>query len=285
MVIAPIYKDTYYTASTSVLQYTILTGGKTIFSGRAYRMPSEDTLRININKVCKDYLTQDLETVLGGSSSQTNSKACLDFVLKNSGGTTLETFRFLYCWDYDYTWTGQSATLSESINGHYASGQLRLSTTVSTGNTSNTNTVTTVSNNSSLYTKVVCADYVLHFVGARGGWMSFAFEGRCTKSDGVKQYLYDKAFNNNTKEFEKTNYLNEITTTYKLNTGVLTEAQSLKFAKNVGSSTKAYLQILSEGRIVPVLITDTNVQYKTDNQNEIITYEVNVKESQSKIKN
>ena len=280
MIYAPIWKDTYYTASTAVLQYTITCDNATIFSGRAYRMPSEDNIRININKVCKDYLKQNLETILGGSSSQTNDNACRDFVLKNSGGTTLETYRFLYDWDYDHNWNGGSATLSEKINGHYASGQLKLSTSVNTGGT-----VTTVSNNSSLYNKAVCGDYILHFVGARGGWMSFCFEGRCTKTDGVKQYTYDKTFNNTTREFEKANYLNEITTTYKLNTGVLTEEESALFAKHLGSSTKAYLQILSEGKIIPVLITDTSIQYKQDTAGEIITYEVNVRESQSKIKN
>ena len=280
MVTAPIYKDTYYTASTSVLQYTIYCGDNIVFSGRAYRMPSQDNIKININKVCKDYLHQDLDSILGGSSSQTNDYACRTFTLKNSGGTTLETYKFLLDWDYDHTWSGQSATLSEKINGHYASGQYKLSTSVSTGGT-----VTTTRTNSSLYTKEVCADFVLHFVGARGGWMSFCFEGRCTKYDGVKQYLYDKAFNNNTKEFEKTNYLNEITTTYKLNTGVLTENESMAFAKNLCSTTKAYLQIISEGKVIPVLVTDTNIQYKQDLGNDVITYEVNVKESQSKIKN
>ena len=114
--------------------------------------------------------------------------------------------------------------------------------------------------------------------------MSFAFEGRCVKTDGVKQYLYDKAFNNTTKDFEKVDYLNEITTTYKLNTGTLTEEEASRFAKNVGSTTKAYLQIISEGKIIPVLVTDTSVQYKQDGMSDVITYEVNIKESQSKIK-
>lgn len=280
MVKTPIYRDTYYTTNSSTLSYTIECNGATIFSGRAYRMPSGDNIKININKICKDYLSQDIDSIIGGSSSQTNANACLDFTLKNSGGTTLETYRFLYDWDYDHSWTGQSATLSEKINGHYASGQWKLSTSVSTAGT-----VTTTRTNTSLYTKEVCADYILHFVGARGGWMSFAFEGRCVKTDGVKQYLYDKSFDNTTKEFESVNYLNEITTTYKLNTGILSEEESQSFAKNLGSTTKAYLQILSEGKIIPVLVTDTSIQYKQEGMSEVITYEVNVKESQSKIKN
>ena len=278
-VTAPIWKDTYYTTTASTFQYTITCNDGTIFSGKAYRMPNQDSISININKICRDYLSQDIDSILGGSSSQTNANACKDFTLKNGSGTSVRTYRFLFDYDYDHSWTGQSATLSESINGHYASGQLRLSTSVNTGGT-----VTTTRNNTTLYNTEVCADYVLHFVGARGGWMSFAFEGRCVKTDGVKQYLYDKAFNNTTKDFEKVDYLNEITTTYKLNTGTLTEEEASRFAKNVGSTTKAYLQIISEGKIIPVLVTDTSVQYKQDGMSDVITYEVNIKESQSKIK-
>lgn len=279
MVKAPIYKDTYYTASTATLQYTISCGGNTIFSGKAYRMPNEGVLKVNINKICQDYLSQDIDSILAGSTSQTNHNACLDFTLKNGGGTTLETYRFLYDWDYGHSWTGQSATLSEQINGHYASGQLKLSSSVDTGGT-----VTTVSNNTSLYNKEVCADHILHFVGARGGWMSFCFEGRCVKTDSITQHFFNRAFDNNTKEFEQGKYISEISTSYKLNTGILSQEEAARFAKNLVSSNKAYLQILSEGKIIPIVITDTQVQYKQDGQEDVITYEVNVKESQTKIK-
>ena len=279
MVKAPIYKDTYYTASTATLQYTISCGGNTIFSGKAYRMPNEGVLKVNINKICQDYLSQDIDSILTGSTSQTNHNACLDFTLKNGGGTTLETYRFLYDWDYGHSWTGQSATLSERINGHYASGQLKLSSSVDTGGT-----VTTVSNNTSLYNKEVCADHILHFVGARGGWMSFCFEGRCVKTDSITQHFFNRAFDNNTKEFEQGKYISEISTSYKLNTGILSQEEAALFAKNLVSSNKAYLQILSEGKIIPIVITDTQVQYKQDGQEDVITYEVNVKESQTKIK-
>lgn len=276
---APIWKDTYYTASTSVLQYSIHLNGKTIFSGKAYRMPNEDTLKLNINKICQDYLSQDIDNILTGSTSQSNDNACLDFDLKNSAGTTLNTYRFLYDWDYDHNWTGASATLTEVVNGHYTSGQLKLRTTVSTGNT-----VSTTGNNTTLYTKQECGDYVLHYVGARGGWASFLFEGKCTKSDGITTHYFNRAFDNNTKQFEQGKYINEISTTYKLNTGILSEEEAAIFAKNVVSSPKAYLQIMSEGKIIPVVITSNSAEYKVEDGQNIITYELNVKESQTKLK-
>lgn len=278
---APIYKDTYYSASTAVMPYTIEVENRTIYAGKAYRMPNETALRININKICQDYLSQELDTNwgTGSSTSQTNHNACLDFTLKNASGTTLETYRFLYDWDYGHSWTGQSATLSEAINGHYVSGQWRLSTSVTTGGT-----VSTKRNDNNLYTKEVCGDYVLHFVGARGGWMSFCFEGRCTKTDNITQHFFNRAFDNNTTEFEQGKYISEITTSYKLHTGILSEEEAASFAKNLISSNKAYLQIVSQGKIIPVVITDTQAEYKQEGQEDVITYEVNIKESQTKIK-
>lgn len=284
MVYAPIWKDTYYTAATSTLVYSITLNGQTIFNGKAYRLPNENVLKLNINKICQDYLGQDVDSLFGSSSSQTNHTACLDFVLKNSSNTTLETYRFLYCWDYDYNWNNNAVTLSESINGHYTSGQWKLATSVSTGNSSNINVVTTSRNNSTLYTKEVCADYILHFVGARGGWMSFAFEGKCVKTDAITHHYFNKAFNNTTREFEQGKYISEITPSYKLTTSFLTEAESLKFAKNVISTPKAYLQILSEGKIIPVIITNNSAEYKIEDGQNLISYEVTAKESQTKLK-
>lgn len=280
MVKAPIWKDTYYTASTSTLVYSIALGGQTIFTGKAYRMPNENVLKLNINKICQDYLSQDIDDLFGSSTSQTNHNACLDFVLKNSTGGTIETYRFLYDWDYDHNWTGASATLTEVVNGHYAAGQWRLNTSV----TSNTNTVTTTRANNSLYTEEVCGDYILHYVGARGGWASFCFEGKCVKTDAITPHYFNKAFDNTTVEFEQGKYLSEISTTYKLNTGVLTEEQASRFAKNVISTPKAYLQILSEGKIIPVVITNNSAEFKLDDGQNLITYELNVKESQTKLK-
>ena len=280
---APIWKDTYYTTTSNTLSYTIEAEGVTIFSGKAYKMPNAANIKININKICQDYLYQDIDTLLtnSGSTQQTNPNASIIFQLKDSDGTTLENYLFLYCWDYDYNWSGNSASirLSEPINGHYANGQMKLRSNIS-GN----GTVTTHRADSTIYTKEVCADYVLHFVTAKGGWLSFPFEGRCSKSDDISSYYFNRAYDNTTKEFEQGKYISEIVTTYKLNTGILTEEEAARFAKNVISTPKAYLQIISEGKIFPVVVTDNKADYKQYGEEDVITYELTVRESQSKIK-
>ena len=276
MVYAPIYKDTYYTTTASSLNYRIYLGEDVIFSGKAYRMPNGGQINININKVCQNYLMQDIDSLLtGSSSSQRNYDAVGDFVLKNATGGTLETYRFLYDWDYGHSWTGQSVTLSEPINGEFISGQMKLKTTVATS----TNNVNTYRSTGS-YDKEVCGPATLYYTNRRGGWDCFAFH-KMEKSDNITAHSYSKAFNNNTYEFEENRYISSVDTSYKLFTGILTDEQSELFAKHLVGSNKCYLHLFEEGRIVPVVITDTSVTYK-DSDEDVITYQITVKESQSK---
>ena len=280
MVYAPIWKDTYYTTTAASLTYKIYLSDTLIFSGKAYRMPNGNNIQININKICQNYLEQDIDSLLtGSSSSQQNPNAKGDFVLKNGSNTTLETYRFLYDWDYTHNWTGSSATLSQPINGEFISGQMKLKTSVAA--TGSSNTVTTYRSTGS-YDKEICGTYVLYYVNARGGWDAFAFHNG-EKSETITQHNYSKTFNNTTYEFEDKRYISEIDTTYKLSTGILTDAQSKSFAKNLVSSNKCYLHNLSEGWIKPVVITDNQVTYKEwDNVDDVISYQITVKESQTK---
>ena len=283
MTYAPIYKDTYYTTTAETFTYSIQTDGVTIFSGKAYRMPSQAEIRININKIAQDYLRQDLSNILTGSTSQTNSDACKEFLLKNAAGTTVEKYRFLYDWDYSHSWNNAAATLSQPINGEYDASMYKLKTTVTTGNTSNLNVVTTYKNTGN-YTKLVCADFCLYYVNARGGWDAFAFTGKCRKTDDITQYNFNRAFNNNTYEFETGRYISEIVESYELNTGILSQEQAALFAKHLIGSNNCYLNNTKEGWVKPAVITENRAVYKLDGDEDVITSSLNVKLSQSKIR-
>lgn len=284
-VYAPIYKDTYYTSTANSLGYKIYANGSSlIYSGKAFKMPNETNLKININKICQDYLSQDFDAIINGNSTMRNYLASLSFVLKNDSDTTLETYVFLYCWDYGYTWNrGSSSVLSNPVNGEYISGQLRPKTTVASSTGSSVNAVNTSANTGS-YNKVVCGDYVLYYVNARGGWDAFAFTGKCRKTDSITQHQFNRAFDNNTLEFESGRYISEITTSYDLNTGILTEAQAANFAHNLIGSNLCYLANITEGWVKPAVITDSQAVYKLDGDEDVITYALKVKESQSKIR-
>lgn len=282
MVYNPIYRDTYYTSSASSLVYQIKLDGGVIYSGRAVRMPGADNLRININKVCRNYLESDITPLFEtNGTSITNLDACRTFELTDSAGTVLQQYTFLLDYDYDDTWNGGSKVLSVPINGHFISGMLKPRTSVSTGNTVSTNATT-----GNYPTQVRCSDYVIYYLNARGGWDAFVPEGKCQKKDGLTTYTTDRAFDNTTYEFETNRYVSEIKTSYELSTGLLTDEQSERLAKHLIGSNKVYLHNVSEGWIRPVVIDDKAVTYQTyeNNGKKMSVYKINVTESQMRIR-
>lgn len=277
---APIWKDTYYTTTSTRLHYKIYQNNTLVYEGVAVKMPGELNLNININKICKDYLSQGINTLITTSAqSEQATSAYLAFDLKNENGTILDSYGFLYDWDKGHSWNGGATTLSLPVNGEYADGQMKLKTTVSSSK------IVTNYRSTGDYDKAVCADYVLYYLNARGGWDAFAYTGRCTRTDKVQQYTFNHSYNNNNSdEFEVGLYAAEITPQWELNTGLLNDAQSKIYAKHLASSNKAYLHILSEGLIIPVVITDNSITYKENTSKGVVTYKTTVKASQIELK-
>ena len=280
MVFASVWKDTFYTTTASTFAYTIVDeGGNTIFAGRAQKMPGQENIKININKVCQDYLWQELNAILAGGNVESQNGAIRQFHLKNQTGGTVEDYSFLLCYDYTFNWTGQTGvTLSQPIDERLISGMKALTTRIISGRV--------VATTASTPTAITCGDYGLYYLNRRGGWDAFAIQGTGVKTEAITQYLTDKAFDNNTLEFEANRYLAEIKTSYTLNTHYLTDAQAENLAKNLLSSNMVYLHNLKEGYIAPVIITDTSVTYQTyqTNGKKMAQYKIAVTESQSKLR-
>ena len=109
----PVVKDTYYETTLDTLDYKILLGGFTVFEGRAVKGP-EGTLRINVNKIFKDYIENkitDFREVDG--SVITHPEAFRIFELRDSSDTLLETYGVLFDWDKE--WNGEAALLSDPV--------------------------------------------------------------------------------------------------------------------------------------------------------------------------
>ena len=270
MVQGSIWKDTYYTAfNTSALTYYIkidTTTGVTIFNGKAYALPDSDNVVINVSNICADYLNNDLTSL--NDSTYTNINAVRNFYLYNSNGSLLETYVFSYDWSYEDN--------PSSLTPRYAYGQKVVETTK--GSSAYTNTVSTYSDSSDY-----CGRYALIYLEPSGKWGSYLMEGLYKVEDKFNSYTTSKSYNNNTIQFGKNKYINEVTTSYELNTGWLNDAESELFAKNVVRSIKVYLQDIQGNKIVPVVITDTSVEHKKYlNEKILISYQVNVEESHNK---
>lgn len=283
MIIAPIYKDTVFTYTGQALTYSIELAGDTIFNGRAYAAPNESTIKVNINRSCENYLNNNaIETVLATSAytQESSPEAYREFELKDDSGNTLETYGFLYNYDYDGDFEPLGMTLSDPITDAYASPMRTLFTEFNGAFVVN-------DNGSSHYTRPVCdAQYALYYLNAKGGWDAFVIEGNSIRTDSVDRHQYNKTYNNQTIEYERNTYISEIATSWKLNTGLLDDAQAHKLCWHLLASNRVYLHDLKADRIYPAVITNTQNIYNTyrNNNHQPIQYEINLTESQTKLR-
>lgn len=289
MIRRSIWEDTYYEYEGNTLSYYIKDeNDNLIFAGKAYKRPTEDTVKIKINSICRNYLDNDLRPILnafdeGVSSYGEASNAIKIFYLHDADGVVLESYEFLYDWSYDYQYRGAiSAILSKPINGRKMEGIMYAPyTIVNSGEVTNYLFM-------GKYTDVdSCnAEYAVYYLNSYGGWDAFMFEGKATKKDTITQFTTDRAFDNQTLDYEAYRYVSEINTSYTLSTGWLTDEQAENFAKNLVGSNHVYLQDLKSGKLMSAIITDSNVTYKTmrNNGGKMALYQLNIKESQNKLR-
>ena len=287
---APIWKDTYYTTTANTVNYSIRLDGETIFTGKGVKYPGADDMQLNINKICRNYLECDIAALLTTMPSSNtnlnhpNAQRTFNFY---TGSTKVNDYVFYQ--DYSYTndkpTTGSSIIVSNPINGHYVSGMLKVRTYRGTSSYYTTGSASS-STGLGYTTRVKCVPYVLYYLNSYGGWDAFAIEGTGVKKDAYTTYRTDQSYNNTTLQFETNKYVQEIKTSYELNTGLLSDEQSANLAKNLLGSIKVYLQNIDEGWIKPVIITDSNITYQTyqTNGRKLCQYKINVQESQSKIR-
>lgn len=290
MIRASIWKDTYYTSNSDVLAYYIMTDDdEVIFAGKAYRLPSDGTVKIKINSICSNYLNNDLGPLWEANKTDGTTVAQAEdalrkfYLYKADDDTLLETYEFLYDWSYDFNFTDTGGLImSKPINKRKAANMYSIQTSYSASK---------VANNLSgrLYEVVPScnAEFGMYYLNSYGGWDAFLFEGKTIKKDAIKQYNADRSFDNSSsKNYEKYRYVSEITTSYELHTGWLNDEQSANFAKNLISSNSVYLHDLKTDEIFAAVITDSNVVYQTikNNNGKMAAYTVNVEVSQNKLR-
>lgn len=131
-----------------------------------------------------------------------------------------------------------------------------------------------------------CGDIALYYLNKYGGWNSFLIEGNCKRTDALTEHTYNKSVNNTTINFENNRYAVEILPTWELHTGWLNDEESERLASDLIPTTKLYIHNLKTDEIKPAVITDTSVTYSTfrNNGHKLISYTINVAESQTKIR-
>ena len=274
---APIWRDTYHTGSADTLTYGVLVDGQEIYKGRAYIAPDEDIFKINVSKICQDYLSASLPDFRNISAATiTDANAYRSFELVDGEGTLINTYNFLYCWDYLTNFSGSNISLARPINGHYCPNMKVFSTEWYNGVVR-----TTITQGSGNY----CGSGALYYLNKSGGWDSFLIEGVSKRSDAYEKYTYNKSFDNNTIEFEEGTYINQIQVKWTLHTGYLSDEESKRLAYHLIPSNAVYFHNFEDDTIVPVVITNSSVDYKTyrNEGRKLVRYDITLNESQKKI--
>ena len=142
-------------------------------------------------------------------------------------------------------------------------------------------------NGQKLYDVNYCGDAALYYLSSRGSWEAFLIEGLVKRTDKYTQNDYYKSFDNTTIEFGRRRFLTDIKRTWELNTGWLSDWEAEAVATDIFPSTQVYLHLLDTDEMLPVVITDTQAEFKTyENQNyQLVSYKISVEASQSAARN
>lgn len=308
---APIWKD-YEVSFGNVAEadYTIWNGEALIFSGHAVRRPDAAQLTVRINDVCADYLAHTLPGI--SSRAAVNDPCCKTFTVKDGGGSTVGSVEFIADWSYDPDHV--ATLLAAPVNGRVSAAQTLVASVASSsavavvftyadGTTSSASVTSAggpvqavsvplagisdlvkVTVGGIVYDVVPgCARYALMYVNAFGGWDTLLMEGRDAKADNYDRHRMEQRYNNSVRsERGLVEYANEVTRRWTLRTGWLRDAQSARMHHLLGSA-HVWLYDIEAGDLQPVVVTETECDYKTyrGNGGKLTGYTVTVELAQS----
>ncbi|MCM1502190.1 MAG: hypothetical protein NC115_05935 [Bacteroidales bacterium] len=104
--------------------------------------------------------------------------------------------------------------------------------------------------------------YALYYVDAYGYWRWLVVDGRAARSDSYQRHNFKRAADSVLSSRENVNYQNDITRTYRLSTGWLTDDQAGLMHHLIGS-VNVMLYDMEDGSFTPVVLTDASCDYKT----------------------
>lgn len=279
-----------------------------IYKGVAWKSPDREGLSININKICQNYFGSQylpLGTAVGISQNYKQ------FILRGELGNILRTYHFVNDWSYQDLKMGLK---TNPIIPYIVEGQYCFFSTLSFGemdvpwgmdyfdgqqsyrnvemlNDEFTTNIIADSRRQGIsrfwfgsryydYVPKCKSHYVLYYSNPYGGWDWFPIMGKVTRTDSMTSYTYTQNYNNTKLDFGTAKYLNEIRVKYRLNTGWLKQSQSDRMWELL-ESNNVYLHNTETDEIYPVIITNTDVEFKRRTPtNKVINYDIDIELSQ-----
>ena len=318
-VVSPIWKTTpVEVQGEPYVDYTITTEGAVIYSGRAYQLPGEDLISFELNEVVRDYVDN---TLWWRPGYQTPSGWERTFTLEMSNGGTGD---YIFTKDWSYIERGYEENdficinepiINELPAGCYApicafspqragnfsfrengsqvylanldnARQARYLFPVEAGSEYGWRASST-NYNYHVYKGVAPCNYryVLYYENAYGGIDAMPIKGIATATDKITAYTTKNGVRVPSTSFSYRRYLNEVAKTWEFKTGYLSDLQASRM-HHLLESTMVYVYDMYEDKLIPAVIDETTVTYKTyKNQGrKFFNYSFKVQESQRKIR-
>ena len=323
--IQPIWKDAWIDlGSADSVEFALVVSGATIYTGKAYRKPDADSIKIRINDIVADYLSRQVPVTGDGIFTEDN------YTLEVSvqvGGSEVESVIFSNDWSFDYSHDVETDGIADPINGRavtymplvmsvYDKERVRMDITYKDGTSSfeivtiaqsrdfnddfnddfaiingresgtgavafdlsKYSDIASVEIDGHVFTPVECGPrYALFYVNAFGGWDTFLVEGLCRRTDRLERHERSVVYDNSDPiNRGRDNYLNEIVRCIEMHTGWLSDSQSLRM-HHLLNSPAVYMYDSQDGIMLPLVLTDTDTEYKTfkGNERKLVNYTIN----------
>lgn len=129
------YQDVFYKTAADTMEYVIKQGDTYIFRGIAVKAPGADYAYIDVGKICRQYLDNNLPdfrdfndqiTHLPNALQKFTLSSVQHIIIWTGADTYLddvteqveEIYSFLFNWDYEGTAYNEGMPLSDPVNGH-----------------------------------------------------------------------------------------------------------------------------------------------------------------------
>lgn len=317
----PIWKDYYVNLGVDdSTTFRVLEGDTVIYTGIAYKRPGKVSNMIRINDICADFLVAEFPE-LGKVFVGHELKRFVVEKLVNGVYQYCDDAEFYVDWSYDYKFDPLVKGLNCPINSRVTpltpvpysvlhADELETESTKTGGfmyyapsanNAFGTYLIdmsefvdgdvvlfaeSEVEKVSAYKVVDICVDYALYYRNAYGGVDMLLIEGNHSEADNLTRHIrgidYD---NSNIRNRGTENYVNEISKTLTLHTSWLSDEESSRM-HHLLNSTEVYLYDIKKAQMIPVVLTDTQTQYKTykGNGGNLVNYAINVSIAQERVR-
>lgn len=300
--------------------FTISVDGNIIYNGRLVKKPGDVSLITYINRLVKDYLSAKIDFVRGQTihpqdnyvreftispattAGVSSYKFFCDYgyegravadnalsVISRPMSNVVDPRQMLFC-----TFADLSDNTSHSVKVRLREGKRILAESLP--NMAQTFTLQLFAymadNIIEIYDEMAgavltsyevrntCAEYCLYYLNAHGGYDHLLINGTAKRSDNIKRTEITRVVGNTSLKHGRSDVHTEITRTWHLNTGHLTDAQWAKTHHLLGS-THVFLHNLDSGEIVPVVIKANKADFNTyrNNGGKMSQLSIDVEES------